>query len=80
MNWDTHEISMLIESNETYYNYLKKQVGNELYFMAVLWVIIEDYNKKMNGNGREIDSSQVNGNEVYIDFCEAVGNETEGWK
>ena len=76
MNWDTNEISMVIESDELYYNTLKHSITNELYFMVVLYVIIEDYNSR----GNEVDSSKVNGNEVYISFCEAVGNETGGWK
>lgn len=75
MNWDTKEVSMLIESEELYYNYLKKHIGNELYFMVVLWVIIEEYNNR----GNEVDAAKVNGNEVYKNFCEAIGNENEGW-
>ena len=75
MNWDTNEISMVIESDELYYNYLKKQIGNELFFMVALWVIIEEYNRK----GNKVDSSKVNGNEVYKSFCESIGNENEGW-
>ena len=77
MNWDTNEISMIIESNHTYYTKLKEEgVGNELYFMLLLWVIIQTENEE----GFRIDPAKVNGNEVYISFCEAVGNEQEGWK
>ena len=75
MNWETREVSMLIESNFTYYTYLKEIVGNELYFMVALYVIINEYNSR----GNEIDISKVNGNEVYLSFCEAIGVENEGW-
>lgn len=75
MNWDTHEISLVIESDFNYYNYLKEIVGNELYFMVVLYAIINDYNSR----GNEVDMSKVNGNEVYMSFCEACGVENEGW-
>ena len=77
MNWDTHEISMIIESDEPYYLKLKEHVEDELYFMVILYVIIDHYNEK---NDRHIDTSKVNGNEVYVSFCEACGFETEGWK
>ncbi len=75
MNWDTHEMSLAIESDELFYNYLKNHVDDELYFMVALYVILEEYNRR----GNEVDSSKVNGNEVYVSFCEAVGNETKGW-
>lgn len=78
MNWDTHEIRMIIESDIKYYTKLQEAVGNELYFMVMLYIIIGIENEKENSP--RIDPAEVNGNEVYISFCEAVGNETEGWK
>ena len=74
MNWDTNEVRLVIESDFNYYTYLKEIDGNELYFMVVLYAIIKDYNSR----GNEIDISKVNGNEVYMSFCEAVGVENEG--
>ena len=78
MNWDTHEISMLIESDERFYNILRRYIENELEFMIALKVIIDYYNEQMKHTA--IDSSNVNGNEVYVSFCESCGYETEGWE
>ena len=79
MNWDTKEAAMLITNEKKYYDIFQKHTENELYFMVVLYVAIEDYNEK-NEPAHRIDTSKVNGNEVYIDFCDACGNETKGWK
>lgn len=79
-NRDTEEISMIIENNYIYYTRLKECIGNELYFLLVLYVAIDDWNETLDGNDNQIDSSKVNGNEVYISFCKTCGIETEGWK
>jgi len=78
MNWDTKEVSLIVESNQNYYTKLQEAIGNELYFMVILYVIIENENEK-EGRPR-IDMTEVNGNEVYVSFCEAAGNEQKGWK
>lgn len=78
--WDTNEISMIIESDKTYYDKLAQTVENELYFMVVLWVAIDHWNEKLGDVSRNIDPSLVDGNEVYMSFCQAVGYETGGWK
>ena len=79
MNWDTHEAAMAITNERLYYDALQPTIGNELYFMVVLYVILKEYNET-RGNENRIDLSKVNGNDVYIDFCDACGNETTGWK
>ena len=79
MNWDTKEAAMLITNEKKYYDTLQNHIGNELYFMVVLFTIIQQYNNK-NEPVHRINTAKVNGNEVYIDFCDACGNETQGWK
>lgn len=78
--WDTKEISMIIESDMAYYNTLSNTIGNELYFIVVLYVIIGHWNEKLGDASKHIDPSNVNGNEVYISFCETFGNEQDGWE
>ena len=79
MNWDTREISMIIESDIYYYTILKSAIKNELHFMLLLYIVIEKWNEKLGEASKHIDTANVNGNEVYISFCEAVGIETQGW-
>lgn len=79
MNWDTKETSMIIESDIDYYNALKTTIENEMYFIVMLYVIINHWNEQLGDVGGKIEHSKVNGNEVYISFCETVGFETTGW-
>ena len=79
MNWDTREISMVVENDPRYFEVLRSRIENELSFLTALYVIIIGYNER-NERSRQIDSSKVNGNEVYVSFSQAVGNEQEGWK
>jgi len=78
MNWDTNETWLWITNDEQYYTALQDTIGNELYFMTVLYVLIQHRNEVISGN--EIDSAKVNGNELYVLFSELCGNEQEGWK
>ena len=79
MNWDTKEISMIIESDFEYYATLTGTIENEMYFIVMLYFIINHWNEKLGEASKHIDTANVNGNEVYISFCEAVGIETQGW-
>lgn len=79
MNWDTREISMIIESDSNYYTALTGTIENEMYFIVMLYVIINHWNEKLGEASKHIDTANVNGNEVYMSFCEAVGIEKEGW-
>lgn len=79
MNWDTNEISMIIESDMDYFVALCNAVNNEMYFIVMLYVIINHWNEQLGEASKHIDTAKVNGNEVYMSFCEAVGIETEGW-
>lgn len=79
MNWDTKEAAMVVTNEQLYYDALKPTINNELYFMVVLYVIINEYNET-RGNENKIDISKINGNEVFIDFCSIFENETTGWK
>ena len=80
MNWDTNELFEWITSEEEYWNLCKAFIGNELRFVSALSAIIDNVHIfKIEGDGM-IDSSKVNGNEIYVQFCELNGNEQEGWK
>ena len=81
MNWDTNELLEWITGDEKYWNVLVPTIENELSFMEVLTIIINNINIfRVNCDERRIDSSKVNGNEIYVSFCELNGIETEGWK
>lgn len=77
MNWDTKETWNWIVDNEAHMNYFKSFIGNELQFMYHLFDFILYLNVN---NDCEIEMKEVNGNEIYVDFCELNGNETDGWK
>lgn len=80
MNWDTNELwNWIVDSNEGYFNALKDAVGNEMRFMFNLYLTIGDINNRNENEELMIDSSKVNGNEIYVDFSELVGNEQVGW-
>lgn len=81
MNWDTNELFEWITSEEEYWNVLKSRIGNELQFIVALDAVIDHIRIfKVDGNEQLIDSSKVNGNEIYVAFCELNEIETEGWK
>ena len=79
MNEDTNETFQRIKNEDEYYFLLKTWVGNELLFIDTLVDIITDINKQLT-NENQIEYRNVNGNEIYIKFCEWVGNEQPGWK
>ena len=80
MNWDTNELLEWITSDEQYWNILASRIKDELAFMEGLVIIIININLFQVSDERKIDSSKVNGNEIYVAFCELNGIETEGWK
>ena len=79
MNWDTKELWLWVTNEEEMYNALQSSIGNELEFMWVLNNIVTITNRKLAPDNR-IDPSKVNGNEIYVDFCELNEIETDGWK
>lgn len=79
MNWDTNETFLWIVNTESFFFQLKEVIGNELHFLYRLYIIIKAINKTL-ASENEINISNVNGNEVYVRFSQAVGNEQEGWK
>lgn len=79
MNWDTNETLLWITNDEYYYNLLKDKMGNEMAFIFVLATIIFNINVRIGNEEMRIDSANVNGNKVYINFCELAGNEQQGW-
>lgn len=62
----------VIEMTPIFTEILKKSVGNEMKFLSKLYLMLN--------NHTDIDTSKVNGNEVYIIFCKDIGNEQKGWK
>ena len=78
MNWDTNETWNWISEYEIYKSILEKLIGNELLFCAALVEMIVAINSKLP-EPRQIEMKNVNGNELYIDFCELFGNEQRGW-
>lgn len=76
MNLDTEEAWDWICRNEEYYYLLKTWIGNELMFIDTLVDIIIDINKLVSDVSR-ISYANVNGNEIYIEFCKLTGNENE---
>lgn len=63
--------------NPIYTEILKKYLGNELLFLYKLYNLVLDINQKKEGT---IDSSKINGNELYVIFSGEVGNKEKGWK
>lgn len=78
MNWDTKETWNWIVDNEVHKSVLEQWIGNELMFVAALSVIITDVNREL-AKENQIEMKNVNGNELYLDFCELFENEQEGW-
>ena len=62
----------IIEMSSIFTEILKKYVGNELEFLCKLYIILT--------NHTDIDTSKVDGNELYVLFCQDIGNEQKGWK
>ncbi len=79
MNWDTKETIQWIESETKYQWMLTEYIGNELLFMSALFMVISDINRQLQNENR-INTKNVNGNEVYVEFSKVVENEQEGWK
>lgn len=81
MNWDTQETWNWITNDDGYKNALTDMavIGNELLFIAYLPEFIMEINLQLE-NENQINSKNVNGNEIYVAFCELNGIETEGWK
>ena len=77
MNWDTNETMQWIESENEYWWLLSTSIKNELLFCCKLLSIIISINK-VCGN-EQINSANVNGNEIYIEFSKLIGNEQPGW-
>ena len=79
MNWDTKETWRWI-TNESYYSGLLQYcIGDEMFFIHTLYDIIDDFNGHVP-NERLVETAKVNGNELYVKFCELCGREQEGWK
>ena len=76
MNYDTKEVWNWIIDGEYFAASFQECIGNEIHFIYRLHIVI----KILNHNGNEIDETKVNGNELYVDFCELFGNEQYGWK
>ena len=74
MNWDTNETLLWCYNTNKYKECLLRWIGNELVFVSHICTIVNEINNQV---ANEIDSSKVNGNEIYIRFCELVGNENE---
>ena len=82
MNGDTNELWNWISEDEEMKSALESCIGNELEFCWTLMNIITIVHNRLNYNGESemaIDSSKVNGNEIYIEFCSLFGNEQPDW-
>ena len=80
MNWDTQETWNWITNEDGYIAALTPmaEIGNELLFIAYLPEFIIEINLQLE-NENQIEMKNVNGNELYVEFCEMIGNEREGW-
>jgi hypothetical protein len=79
-NWDTQETWNWITNDDGYKNALEDMasIGNELLFIAYLPEFIMEINLQLEKEN-QIDTKNVNGNEIYVAFCEMIGNEQQGW-
>lgn len=73
MNDDTKELLLWVESEDEYRWSLCEVLGNELAFYHRLYNAVLDINRKLGYFS--IDSSKVNGNEIYLQMKEMYGNE-----
>lgn len=78
MNDDTQEVYLWIESEDDYKLALHQHIGNEMAFIVQLYGIILHINSQLT-NERKVSMNKVNGNEIYVEFCEEFGNEQNGW-
>lgn len=78
MNWDTNETWNWILDTPRYRRQLSDCIGNELEFIYIICRIVVEVNRKLSS--KWINPAKVNGNELYVDFCDYYGNEQEGWK
>lgn len=76
MNDDTEETWNWVSNEIDYQNILKPWIGNEIVFIDQLFGVILHINEQLS-SANEIDLTKVNGNEVYIEFCELFGTGNE---
>lgn len=79
MNWDTEETWNWLVNDSRHQRPFLQSIGNELRFMLHLNNFVFCINEQLENENR-INPTNVNGNEIYIAFCELNGIETEGWK
>lgn len=81
-SWDTNETYVQVSNDVEMKAALMDCIGNELQFCWVLFNIITIHNNRLTSEGyteMKINPANVNGNEIYVDFCCLIGNEQKGW-
>ena len=78
MNWHTNELYLWLTNDEKYYNAMIQHSRTAKEFKRFAGHRLDWINRAHKANGNEedwINKNEIQWNELYIAFCELIGNE-----
>ena len=75
MNWHTQELYLWLTNDERYYEVMQDYCRTAKQFKRFASNRLNWINKRIGNENRHIDANEIDWNEIYLAFCELVGNE-----
>ena len=75
MNWHTQELYLWLTNDERYYEVMQDYCRTAKQFKRFAGNRLNWINKRIGNENRHIDANEIDWNEIYLAFCELVGNE-----
>ena len=75
LNWDTNELFLWLVNTEQYYNTMIDHCRTAKEFKRFASFRLNWINNEIGNEEAWIDANEIQWNEIYLRFCDLVGNE-----